>query len=248
MGLVGESGSGKTMLARSILKLLPHSLALTGEALLDGIDLISLSTREMRHIRGHRVGIIFQHPGASFNPLSRVGDQLVETIRTYRSVRHRRAWQRGLELLDEVGLPDASGVMRAYPHQLSGGMLQRVCIASALAGAPDLLIADEPTTALDQTLRIRIVRRLHSIRQRRAFSTLLISHDLGVIANLADRIAVLYAGRLVEIGRADQVLTAPSHPFTRGPLASRSAPYQSRSDDLPAVPGPPPERGSREGE
>jgi len=215
LGLVGESGSGKSVTALAVLRLLqPPGRVAAGRVLLEGRDLLRLSEREMRSVRGGRISLIFQEPMTALNPTMRVGDQIREAILVHGGGREE-ASRRVIELLDAVRIADASQRARDYPHQLSGGMRQRVMIAIALACRPPLVIADEPTTALDVTIQAQILEMLGELKERFNLALLLITHDFGVIAEMADRVAVMLAGRLVEQAPVRQILRSPSHDYTR---------------------------------
>ena len=218
LGLVGESGSGKSVTALSILGLLQTPGRITGgRVLFEGRDLLTLSERDLREIRGARISLVFQEPTTALNPMMRIGDQVAEAL----AVHHRTGADRqAIELLHAVHLPDAERRARDYPHQLSGGMRQRVVIAIALACQPALLIADEPTTALDVTMQAQILDLLRELRARYTLSLLLITHDFGVIAEMADRVAIMHKGALVEQGPVRQILRAPAHDYTRTLLAA----------------------------
>jgi oligopeptide/dipeptide ABC transporter ATP-binding protein len=221
LGLVGESGSGKSMTALSIVRLLPESAQIShGQMLLSGRNLRTLSEREMRTVRGASIGFIFQEPMAALDPVWTIGDHLVEALTLHGQATGDDAREKAVRLLETVRVPDAAARMREYPHQLSGGLRQRVCIAIALACTPSLLIADEPTTALDVTIQADILELLRDMQQRLGLAVLLITHDLSVVAQAADRIAVMYAGRIVETGPVRDVLRHPRHPYTQGLLAS----------------------------
>ena len=222
LGVVGESGSGKSMLALSIMGLLPHPIMVrNGQVHLQGQDLLALPPRQMRALRGKDVAMIFQEPMTSLNPVMRVGQQIGEVLRWHLSLQGDAARAEGIALLRRVEMPDPQRQIDAYPHELSGGMRQRVMIAMALAGRPRLLIADEPTTALDVTIQSQILNLLRKLQQDSGMSVLLITHDLGVIAEMCDRVAVMYAGRVVEQGAVLDIFDRPAHPYTRGLLASR---------------------------
>jgi oligopeptide/dipeptide ABC transporter ATP-binding protein len=216
LGLVGESGCGKSMTALAIMGLLPQPVARVsgGRILFDGTDLVTLPEKQRRRLKGDRMGMIFQEPMTSLNPVYRIGDQLVEALLTHRRMTRDAAWSAGLEMLDHVGIPAARERMTAYPHELSGGMRQRVMIAMALICRPKLLIADEPTTALDVSTQAQILDLLMSLRQEIGMAILMITHDLGVIAEIADRVAVMYAGRVVENADVFRLFEAPRHPYT----------------------------------
>ena len=222
LGVVGESGSGKSMLALSIMGLLPRPIMVrSGRVHLQGQDLLALPPRQMRALRGKDVAMIFQEPMTSLNPVMRVGQQIGEVLRWHLSLQGDAARAEGIALLRRVEMPDPQRQIDAYPHELSGGMRQRVMIAMALAGRPRLLIADEPTTALDVTIQSQILNLLRKLQQDSGMSVLLITHDLGVIAEMCDRVAVMYAGRVVEQGAVLDIFDRPAHPYTRGLLASR---------------------------
>jgi len=224
-GLVGESGSGKTLTALAIPGLLPPAARLmAGSIRLHGpegaIELLGLLPRELRRIRGGRVGLVFQEPATALNPAYTIGFQIVEAVRAHRQVTSREARDEAVRLLDRVALPDARRRLDDYPHQLSGGQRQRVMIAMALAGGPDLLLADEPTTALDVTLQAQILELLEDLRRDLGLSVLLITHDLGVVAETCDRVAVMHAGEIVEEAAVETLFRAPAHPYTRELLAA----------------------------
>jgi peptide/nickel transport system ATP-binding protein len=222
LALVGESGCGKSLTSLSLLRLVPHPGRIEPGAVirLDGQDLMSLEESGLRGIRGRRIGMIFQDPMTSLNPVFTVSEQICESIRAHRKATRTEARARALDLLREVGLPDPEARLDQYPHQLSGGMRQRVMIAIALASEPEILVADEPTTALDVTVQAQILEVLDRLRLARGMAVLLITHDLGIVAGRADRVAVMYAGRLVEEAPTADLFARPSHPYTRGLLAS----------------------------
>jgi len=221
LALVGESGCGKSVTALSILRLVPRpGRVASGSIRLAGRDVLSLGVAEMRAVRGALGAMIFQEPMTSLNPVQTVGEQVVEAIRLHERTSADAARRRTVELFERVGIPDADARFDTYPHQLSGGLKQRVMIAMALSMRPKLLIADEPTTALDVTIQAQILELLREVRDRFATAILLITHDLGVVNELADRIAVMYAGRVAEEGTREEVLAAPRHPYTQGLLAS----------------------------
>jgi oligopeptide/dipeptide ABC transporter ATP-binding protein len=236
LGLVGESGSGKSVTALSLVRLVrPPGRIVSGRVQLNGTDVLSLSEGRMRTIRGRRIGFVFQEPMVALDPVYTIGAQIVETLRVHGLARGPEAWTRATTLLERVRIPDASRRAREYPHQLSGGLRQRAMIALALSASPDLLIADEPTTALDVTVQAEILDLLRDLRDEFNVSILLITHDLGVIAEMANRVAVMYGGRIVEEGSVANVLTAPAHPYTRALLASL---IESRPGSRPrAIPG-----------
>jgi peptide/nickel transport system ATP-binding protein len=221
LGLVGESGSGKSVTALSVLRLVqPPGRIVGGSVRFDGRDLLTLPEAEMCHIRGDRIALVFQEPMTALDPVFTIGDQIAETLVVHGRARRADARRQAADLLDTVRIPDASARVDDYPHQLSGGMRQRVLIAMALACRPSLVIADEPTTALDVTIQAEILGLLRDMRERFELALLLITHDLGVIAETADRVAVMYAGRIVEEGPVRAIFRQPQHPYTRGLLAS----------------------------
>ncbi|MCW0233248.1 MAG: ABC transporter ATP-binding protein [Ferrovibrio sp.] len=217
LGVVGESGAGKSMTGTAIIGLLePPGRIAAGEIRLEGRRIDNLPYHEMRKIRGRQIGAIFQDPLTSLNPLYRVGDQLVETILTHLPMSHAQARDRAVKLLEDVGIPSAAERINAYPHQFSGGMRQRVVIALALAAEPKLIIADEPTTALDVSIQAQIIQLLKRLCRENGTAVMLVTHDMGVIAETADRVAVMYAGRIAEIGPVQDVIKRPHHPYTVG--------------------------------
>lgn len=222
LGVVGESGSGKSMLALSVMGLLPPPITVRGgQIFLQGQNLLQLPAQALRALRGKDMAMIFQEPMTSLNPVMRVGQQIGEVLRWHRSLQGEAARRESIALLQRVEMPDPQRQINAYPHELSGGMRQRVMIAIALAGRPRLLIADEPTTALDVTIQAQILELIRKIQRDDGMSVLLITHDLGVIAEMCDRVAVMYAGRVVEQGTVLDIFDRPAHPYTRGLLASR---------------------------
>ena len=217
LGVVGESGAGKSMSGTAIIGLLePPGRIASGEIRLEGRRIDNLPYNEMRKIRGRQIGAIFQDPLTSLNPLYKVGDQLVETILTHLPMTHAQARDRAVKLLEDVGIPSAAERINAYPHQFSGGMRQRVVIALALAAEPKLIIADEPTTALDVSIQAQIIQLLKRLCRENGTAVMLVTHDMGVIAETADRVAVMYAGRVAEIGPVQDVIKRPHHPYTVG--------------------------------
>lgn len=220
LGVVGESGAGKSLTGAAIIGLLePPGRVVGGQILLEGRRIDDLPPDEMRKIRGRRIGAIFQDPLTSLNPLYSVGRQLIETITTHLPVSRSEARRRAIQLLSDTGIPAAEQRIDHYPHQFSGGMRQRVVIALALAAEPQLIVADEPTTALDVSIQAQIISLLKTICKQRGAAVMLITHDMGVIAETCDRVAVMYAGRVAEIGPVDQVINHPSHPYTAGLMA-----------------------------
>ena len=238
LALVGESGSGKSMTALAIMGLLPEAEVAVGGGTIEflGEKLLAMSGRERRKIAGSGVAMIFQEPMTSLNPVMRIGDQIVEMIDAHERVGRRAAMARAVELLTAVRMPEPEMRLRAYPHQLSGGQRQRVMIAIALACRPKLLIADEPTTALDVTVQAQILALLRELRDEMNMAMLFITHDLGVVANIADRVAIVYYGQVAETGSVNDVFRAPSHPYTRGLLACIPG-VDSTGDELIAIPG-----------
>ena len=221
LGLVGESGCGKSITALSIMRLIaPPGKIVAGEILFDGKDLLKLSDQQMREIRGDDIAMIFQDPMTSLNPVFTIGDQIAEALRLHRKLSRKQAREAAIEAMREVAIPDPARRLSDYPHQLSGGMRQRVMIAMALACNPKLLIADEPTTALDVTIQAQILELLNELRTNRELAVLLITHDLGVVAEVADRVAVMYTGRIVEESDVNELFLRPKHPYTEGLLQS----------------------------
>jgi peptide/nickel transport system ATP-binding protein len=238
MGLVGESGCGKSVTALSIMRILPDppGRVVGGEIIFEDKDLLKLPVHEMRKVRGGRIGMVFQEPMTSLNPVFTVGDQVAEALVVHRSMTKERALMRTAELFDLVGLPEPKKQLSNYPHQLSGGMRQRVMIAMAISCEPGLIIADEPTTALDVTIQAQILELLNDIRKKFNTAVILITHDLGIIAQMADRVAVMYAGRIVEYAKTDDIFYDTLHPYTEGLLASLPKPGE-KPDRLKAIPG-----------
>jgi len=221
LGLAGESACGKTVTALSILKLvLPPGRIVRGEVLYKGRDLLKYSVDEMREIRGREISMVFQEPTTSLNPVFTVGDQIIETLILHQQLKKREAQKKAIQLLNLVNIPSPESRIHDYPHNLSGGMKQRVMIAMALSGNPSLLIADEPTTALDVTIQAQILELLKELQKRLKMSILLITHNLGIISQVANRVAIMYAGRIVEQGTTEEILKRPLHPYTKGLLES----------------------------
>jgi len=239
LAIVGESGCGKSMTALSILGLIPSppGRIVGGSILFQGRDLTRLRQSELRRIRGGDIAMIFQEPMTSLNPVFTCGEQIAEAVRLHQKVSPRAALARAVEMLRAVGIPEPELRARAYPHQLSGGMRQRVMIAMALSCEPRLLIADEPTTALDVTVQAQIFALLDELRQKTGTAIILITHDMGAVAEMADKVAVMYAGRIIERGPADAVLDNPGHPYTRGLLVSIPRIDADPDADLPEIPG-----------
>lgn len=237
LGVVGESGAGKSMTGLAILGLLePPGRISGGEIRLSGDRIDNLSELEMENVRGGRIGAIFQDPLTSLNPLFKVGDQLVETIRLHTDLSKDEARKRALELLREVGIPAPENRINAYPHQFSGGMRQRVVIALALCAEPELIVADEPTTALDVSIQAQITALLRQLCRDRGTAVMLVTHDMGVIAETADRVAVMYAGRIAEMGTVEDVVRRPRHPYTEGLMGSIPS-MHADVEELQMIPG-----------
>jgi oligopeptide/dipeptide ABC transporter ATP-binding protein len=237
LGVVGESGSGKSVTFLGMLGLLPRTARVSGSATVGGTQMIGASNRVLRSVRGKRVAMIFQDPLSALNPVHRVGDQIVEMIRSHQEMSERDAAVRAVELLDMVGIPQPAARAKQYPHEFSGGMRQRVMIAMAIANDPDVLIADEPTTALDVTVQAQILELINRIRSELNTAVVMITHDLGVIARVADRVQVMYAGRVVERAPIDNLFVKPTHPYSRGLLGSIP---RHGLDRLLPIPGSPP--------
>ncbi len=222
LGVVGESGSGKSVTAMSIMRLIPEppGKVVSGDIRFKGESILAMSDKEQRKLRGNRIAMIFQDPMTSLNPVHRIGKQIAEPLRLHKNMTRKEAWAAAVELLDQVGIPQAAERARNYPHEFSGGMRQRAMIAMALACGPDILIADEPTTALDVTIQAQILDLMQEIQKRTESAIILITHDLGVVADMADHILVMYGGKAVEFGAADEVFYHPLHPYTWGLLES----------------------------
>jgi oligopeptide transport system ATP-binding protein len=239
-GVAGESGSGKTMSMLALLGLLPPGAVVEGRAEFGGQDLLRLRGNDLRAVSGRDIGMVFQDPMTSLHPMLSIGRQLTEHMRRHLGLGRREAGDRAVELLDQVRIPDPRSALHAYPHQFSGGMRQRIVIAIALACGPRLLIADEPTTALDVTVQAGILRLLDALRSERELSVVLITHDLAVMSSIAERISIFYAGRIVESGRKDELLRHPRHPYTRALLDALPHPEAARDTPLVAIKGTPP--------
>ena len=242
LGLVGESGSGKSVTSLAIMRLLPPQAHISGKILFNANgtgprDLPALDDESMRRLRGSRIGMIFQEPMTALNPVMRVGDQIAEAVLAHHAVSKKEAWQRTVDALNDVAIPDAARRARDYPHQLSGGMRQRVMIAMAIVNRPQLLIADEPTTALDVTIQAQILELLGQLRSKFGLAMLFISHDLAVVSQVADRVAVMYAGTLVELGAKRDIFQAAAHPYTRGLLRAVPDLSTNRSHALETIEG-----------
>ncbi|MDA2956590.1 MAG: ABC transporter ATP-binding protein [Actinomycetota bacterium] len=236
LGVVGESGSGKSVTFLGVMGLLPKSARIRGSATVGDTELVGASSRIMREVRGRRVAMIFQDPLSALNPTHRIGDQIVEMIQAHNKVSTKAAMSRAIELLAEVGIPQPAERARQYPHEFSGGMRQRVMIAMAIANDPEVLIADEPTTALDVTVQAQILEILQRIQSELNAAVVLITHDLGVVARVADRVQGMYAGRVVERGSVESVYDHPSHPYTRGLLQSLPTVGRERLQPIPGAP------------
>ena len=242
LGIVGESGSGKSVTMMSVMNLLPSPPAeiVGGEITIDGVDVRAMSPEEMRALRGGKVGFIFQDPMTSLNPVFTVGFQLMEPLREHLDLNKKQARTRAVELLELVGIPDAASRLKDYPHQFSGGMRQRVMIAIALSCDPQILIADEPTTALDVTIQAQILELVRELRQKMGMAIIWITHDLGVIAGIADRVAVMYAGQIVEHAPVKELFGNPQHPYTRALLETLPKVDGARDERLKSIDGQPP--------
>jgi oligopeptide/dipeptide ABC transporter ATP-binding protein len=238
LAVVGESGSGKSLSAMALMGLLPAAVHWhSGQALLQGQPLRELSPAQWRQLQGRRIGMVFQEPMTSLNPVMRVGEQVVEVLRCHLAMTPRQARERAVELLEGVQIPEPGRRFAHYPHQLSGGQRQRVMIAMALACDPVLLLADEPTTALDVTVQAEILQLMAEQQKRRGLGVVLITHDLGVVAQVADHVVVMYGGQVMEQGPAAQLLSAPGHPYTQGLLRARPSAHRPRSERLQEIPG-----------
>jgi oligopeptide transport system ATP-binding protein len=242
LAIVGESGSGKSVTTKSIMRLLPKSSTeyKKGEILFGGRDLLKISEKEMQKVRGKDISMIFQDPMTSLNPTMTVGNQIMEPLLKHRKLSKTDAFKKSIELLTLVGMPQPEMRMKQYPHQFSGGQRQRIVIAVALACNPKLLIADEPTTALDVTIQAQILELMKELQKKIDTSIIFITHDLGVVANVADRVAVMYGGRIVEVGTVDEVFYNPQHPYTWGLLSSMPS-LDATEEKLYAIPGTPPD-------
>lgn len=242
LAIVGESGSGKSVTTKSIMRLLPKSSTeyKNGEILFDGKDLLKISEKEMQKVRGKDISMIFQDPMTSLNPTMTIGNQIMEPLFKHQKLGKADAWKKSVELLGLVGMPQPEMRMKQYPHQFSGGQRQRIVIAVALACNPKLLIADEPTTALDVTIQAQILELMKDLQKKIDTSIIFITHDLGVVANVADRVAVMYGGRIVEVGTVDEIFYNPQHPYTWGLLSSMPS-LDMTEEKLYAIPGTPPD-------
>jgi len=244
-GVAGESGSGKTISVLALMQLLPDGARISGSAAFGGRNLLALRGRALRSVRGAEIAMVFQDPLTSLHPMLSIGRQLTEHVRYHEGLRRRAADARARELLEQVRIPDPEGTLHAFPHQFSGGMRQRIAIAVALACRPKLLIADEPTTALDVTVQAGILRLLDTLRKETGLSVILITHDLGVMSSIADSVSVFYAGRIVESGTTSAVLGRPRHPYTRALLDALPHPEAASDRELVAIGGTPPTPAGR---
>ena len=241
LGIVGESGSGKSVTMKSVMRLLPSYAKIDSEGILyKGVNLTGLSEKELQKYRGNEMAMIFQDPMTAMNPLRKVGYHLVQVIQRYKKCSKAEAEQIGIEMLKQVGIPNPEARMKQYPHEFSGGMRQRVLIAMALSCEPSLLIADEPTTALDVTIQAQILELLKKLHDERNMSIVIISHDMGVMASMCDRIAVMYGGIIVEEGSADEIFYEPKHPYTKALLKSIPHPEHPKGEKLVGIDGAPP--------
>ena len=239
LAIVGESGSGKSVSIRAIMGILANNAIIAeGSIMYDGMDLTKLTEDQFHEIRGNRIGLIFQDPLSALNPIMKIGNQITESLRLNRHMKSDEAKKVALELMESVGIPNAEKRFDQYPFQFSGGMRQRIVIAIALAGDPEILICDEPTTALDVTVQAKILELINQIKRERNLSVIFITHDLGVVANMADRVNVMYAGKVVETGTVEEIFFEPAHPYTWALLSSM--PDLHTKDRLDAIPGTPP--------
>jgi peptide/nickel transport system ATP-binding protein/oligopeptide transport system ATP-binding protein len=246
LAIVGESGSGKSVSALTLMGLTPRvNTTFEGQAKVGDVDVLHASDAQLQRLRGEEIAMIFQDPMTSLNPVQRIGAQIVEQIQAHRDIGGAEAMDRAVELLERVGIPRARERVRSYPHEFSGGMRQRVIIAMALSCDPSILIADEPTTALDVTIQAQILEVMKELRERTDAGIVLVTHDLGVVADIADRILVMYAGRVVEQGTIDEIFYDPQHPYTWGLLGSIARVDRPRPERLPSIPGMPPSLHAR---
>jgi len=242
IGIVGESGSGKSVSALSILRLVPYpGRIVSGRVIFQGTDLMSLSSREIQRIRGRRIGIVFQEPMTSLNPVLTIGRQITEAIETHLGLNRDAARQRAVELLDRVGIPEPQQRIKDHPHTLSGGMRQRVMIAMALSCEPDLIIADEPTTAVDVTIQAQLLELMKELTREFNVALIIITHNMGIVARYVDRVAIMYAGKIVEQGSVMDIFKGPQHPYTIGLQESIPRLDMERREKLATIPGQPPD-------
>ena len=237
--IVGESGCGKSVTANTLMRLLSKQTSRVpkGEILLDGEDIVKMSDKEMRRIRGNRISMIFQEPMTSLNPVYRIGDQMIEMFRAHnRQLSRKEAWEKSIAMLEKVGIPAPEERMKSFPHQLSGGMRQRIMIAMALSARPDILIADEPTTALDVTIQAQVLELMRQLQEDLDTAVVLITHDMGVVAEMADEVMVMYAGEVVEQADVKQIFEDPKHPYTQGLLESLTRADRDM-EELPSIKG-----------
>ncbi len=239
LAVVGESGSGKSVTALALMRLHPRNTEITGDVEFDGMDVLAMSESEMRAIRGRDIAMIFQDPMTAMNPVFTVGDQIVEAIRLHNDISSKEAWTRAVDLLQLVGVPEPQQRAAQYPHEYSGGMRQRAMIAMAISNDPKLLIADEPTTALDVTVQAQVMEVLHDVKEATGSAIMLITHDLGLVAGSADRVQVMYASRLMETGSIDDIFYRSQNPYTRA-LLNSIPDLEEDQDTLEAIPGNPP--------
>jgi len=240
LSIIGESGSGKSVSMRALMRLLPSQAKISGKVAVNGRDVLSMSGKELIRMRGKEVSMIFQEPMTALDPVYTIGDQIAETVMRHEDVSKEVALKRALELLEFVRVPSAERRLKAYPFELSGGLRQRAMIAMALSCRPSLLLADEPTTALDATVQIQVLILLRKLQAEMGMGVIFVTHDLGVAAQIADKVAVMYAGRIVEMGPVRDLLRNPLHPYTQGMLAS-TVHGQDRNSDIQAIPGSPPD-------
>lgn len=238
--LLGESGSGKSVTMRSLMRLLPPSAQLGGKVIVDGVDVLNLPRKRLSTIRGSLISMIFQEPLTALDPVYTIGQQISETVREHDGISQADAMRRALELLELVQVPSAARRLAAYPHELSGGLRQRAMIALALSCRPKLLLADEPTTALDATVQIQVLLLLRELQRELGMATIFVTHDLGVACEVADQVAVMYAGRFVETGSIEDIMDRPAHPYTQG-LLNSTVSESNRDQDLASIPGAPPD-------
>ncbi|PLR81475.1 ABC transporter ATP-binding protein [Bacillus sp. V33-4] len=243
LAIVGESGSGKSVTAKAIMKLLPKKTSFVnkGEVIFGNKNLLELGEREMQKIRGSEISMVFQDPMTSLNPTMTIGKQIMEGLRVHQPLSKKEAFIKAVELLEMVGIPNAVDRMKEYPHQFSGGMRQRVVVAIAIACSPKILIADEPTTALDVTIQAQILDLMKNLQQQLQTAIIIITHDLGVVANMAQRVAVMYAGEIIEIGTVDEIFYEPKHPYTWGLLESMPKLHEKQDEPLIPISGSPPD-------
>ncbi|MDQ0218573.1 ABC transporter ATP-binding protein [Peribacillus cavernae] len=245
LAIVGESGSGKSVTAKSLMRLLPkqNSMIKDGQVFYEGKDLLKYSIKEMQKIRGSEISMVFQDPMTSLNPTMTIGKQIMEGLRKHQAFRKKELFKKAADLLELVGIPSPMERMKDYPHQFSGGMRQRVVIAMALACNPKVLLADEPTTALDVTIQAQILDLMKDLQKKTGTAIIIITHDLGVVASMAQRVAVMYAGEIIETGTVDEIFYEPKHPYTCGLLLSMPKLHAARSTKLIPIPGIPPDLG-----